>query len=94
MHHIEWFIYAVGEGKILIDLEVKSTSFSTNQKQTYARKLVPIFVIKYLNTQEFTDFGIKGARSSLRQFLATESPLKMMKNTFLFYLKSFFSQDI
>ena len=33
---------------------------------------------------------IKGALSGLRQFLATESPLKMMKNAFYFTLKAFF----
>ena len=38
---------------------------------------------------------LKGALSCLRQFLATESPLKMMKNAFLFQLKnSFRSRDI
>ena len=37
----------------------------------------------------------KGALSGLRQFLATESPLKLMKIFFLFHLKSSFrSQDI
>ena len=37
----------------------------------------------------------KGAFSGLRQFLATEGPLKMMKNTFYFILKALFrSQDI
>ena len=30
---------------------------------------------------------LKGALSGLRQFLATESPLKMMKNTFYFNQK-------
>ena len=30
----------------------------------------------------------KGALSSMRQFLATESPLKMMKNAFCFTLKA------
>ena len=38
---------------------------------------------------------LKGALSGLRQFLALESPLKIMKNAFLFNLKSSFcSQDI
>ena len=32
--------------------------------------------------------GIKAALSSLRQFLAIESPLKMMKNAFYFTLKA------
>ena len=36
-------------------------------------------------------FGeIKGTLSGLRQFFATESPLKMMKNAFYFTLKSLF----
>ena len=33
---------------------------------------------------------MKGALSGLRQFLATESPLKMMKNSFYFTLKALF----
>ena len=33
---------------------------------------------------------IKGALSGLRQFSATESPLKMMKNDFYFILKALF----
>ena len=33
---------------------------------------------------------VKGALSGLIQFLATESPLKMMKNTFAFTLKALF----
>ena len=37
----------------------------------------------------------KGSLTGLRQFLATESFLKMIKNAFLFHLKSSFrSQDI
>ena len=33
---------------------------------------------------------VKGSVSSLRQFLTTKSPLKMMKNTFLFHVKGSF----
>ena len=33
---------------------------------------------------------IKGALSGLRRFLATESPLKMMKNAFCFSVKALF----
>ena len=33
---------------------------------------------------------LKGALSGLRQFLATESPLKMMKNAFCFTSKALF----
>ena len=36
----------------------------------------------------------KDTLSSLKQFLATESPLKKMKNAFYLTLKSFRSQDI
>ena len=36
----------------------------------------------------------KGAPSGLRQFLATESPLKIMKNVFYFTLKAFFVPKI
>ena len=35
-------------------------------------------------------FLIKGTLSGLRQFLATESPLKMIKNAFNFTLKTLF----
>ena len=34
--------------------------------------------------------SLKGALSGLRQFLITESPLKMMKNAFYFTLKALF----
>ena len=37
---------------------------------------------------------LKGALLGLRQFLATESPLKMMKNGFCFTLKAFFVLEI
>ena len=38
--------------------------------------------------------SIKGALSGLREFLATESPLKMMKNSFYFTLKALFVLQI
>ena len=37
-----------------------------------------------------TKRAFKGALSGLRQFLATESPLKMMKNAFYFTSKALF----
>ena len=37
---------------------------------------------------------LRGALSGLRQFLATESPFKMMKNDFYFTIKTLRSQDI
>ena len=36
------------------------------------------------------NFKVKGALSGLRQILATESPLKMMKNAFYFTLIALF----
>ena len=39
-------------------------------------------------------FNFKGALSGMRQFLATESALKMMKNTFYFTLKALFVPQI
>ena len=39
---------------------------------------------------EIAACNIKGALSGLRQFLAIESPLKMMKNAFYFTLKALF----
>ena len=36
----------------------------------------------------FVELALKGAISVLRQLLATESPLKMMKNTFYFTSKA------
>ena len=41
-----------------------------------------------MKNNEVNDF--KDALSDLRQFLATESPLKMMKNAFYFTLKALF----
>ena len=38
--------------------------------------------------------GIKGALAGLRYFLATKTPLKMMKNAFYFTLKALFILNI
>ena len=47
--------------------------------------------LKYLKTAFILSIAqIKGALSSLRQFLPTKSPLKMMKNGFYFTLKTLF----
>ena len=40
--------------------------------------------------EEKDEINIKGALSGLRQFLPTESPLKIMKNAFYFTLKALF----
>ena len=48
------------------------------------------FICKNMFQIKQKDVNIKGALSGLRQFLATESPLKMVKNTFYFTLKCLF----
>ena len=54
----------------------------------------------HLKNQKYTPsklctFNFKGALSGLRQFMATESPLKMMKSlSFISSKNSFRSQDI
>ena len=42
-----------------------------------------LFQIGFKQIKKFVPKGVKGALSSLRQFLATESPLKMMKMLFI-----------
>ena len=75
----------------------KVENFSNNFLQ-YASKKSSKIIVSYQETS--WDIAIKvlnnslnyfkGALSGLRQFLATESPLKMMKNAFYFTSKSFF----
>ena len=48
-----------------------------------------IFMVSGGPVKKYNDF-LKGALSGLRQFLATESPLKMMKNAFYFTSKALF----
>ena len=48
----------------------------------------PILFNIFINDWSF--FALKGALSGLRQFLATECPLKMIKNAFYFTLKALF----
>ena len=49
-----------------------------------------IFRVKNNTIPEAFENKFKGALSSLRQFLATENPLKMMKNAFYFTSKALF----
>ena len=48
------------------------------------------FFLFYKKLQSAYYYRLIGALSSLKQFLATESPLKMMKNAFYFTLKALF----
>ena len=45
---------------------------------------------KVLEANSYTLNRVKGRLSSLKHFLATESPLKMIKNAFGFTLKALF----
>ena len=49
-----------------------------------------IFFLKDENSIVNLSENFNGALSGLRQFLATETPLKMMKNVFYFILKALF----
>ena len=49
-----------------------------------------VLTIKVVDTAQKIKFSIKGALSGLKQFLVTESPLKMMKNAFYFISKALF----
>ena len=48
----------------------------------------------YYKFSNFLLKQIKGTLSGLTQFLATESPLKIMKNAFCFTLKALFALKI
>ena len=43
---------------------------------------------KYLSADDFPKNSVKGALPGLRQLLAAESPLKMIKNAFYFTSKA------
>ena len=56
-------------------------------------KTLEIYALSFFNFNSFFSlhiFHFKGALSCLRHFLATESPLKMMKDAFYFNLKPLF----
>ena len=72
-------------------ISLRDSRYNTAQKMKFSVKDPQETVDLVALTEEI----VKGVLSVLRQFLATESPLKMMKNDFFFHLKSFFrSQDI
>ena len=59
-----------------------------NVAQSWASRLNSIFYTSFLF--KILKVGFKGALSGLRQFLASERPLEMMKNAFYFTLKALF----
>ena len=48
------------------------------------------FTLKQVRLLKANEFYLEGALSGLIQFLATESPLKLMKNVFYFTLRIIF----
>ena len=48
------------------------------------------FTLKQVSLLKASEFYLKGALSGLIQFLATESPLKLMKNVFYLTLRIIF----
>ena len=66
--------------------------YKVKQQQKKQRKLTKNVLGE--DTTEDCTYKVKGALSGLRQFLAIESPLKMMRNTFCFTSNALCSQDI
>ena len=59
--------------------------------RTKVHTFTEVFSNIYLNKyKKKSSFELQGALSSLRQFLAAESPLKVMKNAFYFTSKALF----
>ena len=52
------------------------------------------FKLLYLSYFLYNALGFKGAHTGLKQFLATESPLKMMKKAFYLTLNALFALNI
>ena len=69
-----------------------SDSIGSHPSELYKSQVYKILVIGIVIWMFFHHkyHYFKGTLSGLRQFLSTESPLKMMKNGFYFALKAFF----
>ena len=67
---------------------------SVTPELTYSSMLLMKTTFEYIKTSirnhKHSHSSLKGALSGLRQFLAAESPLKMMKNAFYFTSKALF----
>ena len=70
-------------------LPLSSITFTTNRQADNHFYKYYLFVSNLLYSLKSV-FLIKGTLQVLRQFLTTESPLKMMKNVFYFTLKALF----
>ena len=94
----KWYIWYIMKFLLLLFLNIFLWKFSYQWRLftfTFHQKL-QIFLkinrrcLKEVIAQLLNDLYFKGALSGLRQFLATESPLKLMKNTFYFISKDLF----
>ena len=74
--------------------EIKSFSMKYYIHSIFSRYLagavVGAYLAKLIAEEELNPLNIKGALYGLRHFLASESPLKKMKNVFYFTLKALF----
>ena len=73
-------------------MSVVVTSFSNYERACRPTLLETVSIIRILIDQvhKSQNTYFKGTLAGLRQFLATESPLKMMKNAFYFTSKALF----
>ena len=67
---------------------LQSADVSNEKKRSFLKNTKQLIVVLVQKLQERCP--LKGALSGLRQFLATESSLKVMKNAFYFRLKALF----
>ena len=79
---------------VLQNQEISDTNRNWSQLASletyYIRSHDPIINHALKVSNELLIFNFEGALSGVKQFLVSESPLKMMKNAFYFTLKAFF----
>ena len=96
LKNIQWILFERDNSHLNITVKKSDADcFLVNQKKkkNYSLyKLEPFLSINEVWKLILIDrhFLFKGTLSGLKQFLAVESPLKMMKNTFYFILKALF----
>ena len=74
---------------LLLIFKYNADNSSVNNTLSFQSLKCVISQIKYIE-ETMSKNDVKGALSSLRQFLAIGSPLKMMKNAFYFTSKALF----
>ena len=93
---VDQFIDYLIEGKETVIPGEEEISLKLNLNQELETRNLPIVNLVSFDRNPCTRIynRLKGALSSLRQFLATESPLKITKNAFYFTLKALFILQI